>query len=145
MFALVLSDTWECAKVMILGSDGFTKDKVGELQKEGVTMTDLPREPLQSPEEQILVHQLRSSREFLLLVAPSEYSCWSLYRQSERDLWRASQNGIIRDDAATLGWNGAALAAFGEMVVDFFGAEVPLPDKREGVKLGESTLNRFLL
>jgi hypothetical protein len=31
------------------------------------------------------------------------------------------------------------------MVVDFFGADVPLPDKREGVKLGESTLNRFLL
>jgi hypothetical protein len=30
-------------------------------------------------------------------------------------------------------------------VVDFFGAEVPLPDKRDGVKLGESTLNRFLL
>lgn len=108
-------------------------------------MTDLPRERLQSPEEQILVHQLRSSREFLLLVAPSEYSCWSLYHQSERDLWRASQNGIIRDDAATLGWNGAALAAFGDMVVDFFGADVPLPDKREGVKLGESTLNRFLL
>lgn len=48
----------------------------------------------------------------------------------------------IRDDAAR-GWNGAALAALGEMM-DFFGAE-PLPDKSEGVKLGESTLNRFLL
>jgi hypothetical protein len=31
------------------------------------------------------------------------------------------------------------------MVVDFFGTEVPLPDKRDGVKLGESTLKRFLL
>jgi hypothetical protein len=30
-------------------------------------------------------------------------------------------------------------------VVDFFGADVPLPDRRDGVKLGESTLNRFLL
>ena len=108
-------------------------------------MTDLPRERLQSPEGQILVHQLRSSREFLLLVVPSEYSCWSLYHQSICDLRKASQNGIIRDDAATLGWKGAALAAFGEMVVDFFGVEVPLPDRREGVKLGESTLNRFLL
>jgi hypothetical protein len=31
------------------------------------------------------------------------------------------------------------------MVVDFLGADAPLPDKREGVKLGESTLKRFLL
>lgn len=31
------------------------------------------------------------------------------------------------------------------MAVDFFGTEVPLPDKRDGVKLGESTLKRFLL
>jgi hypothetical protein len=30
-------------------------------------------------------------------------------------------------------------------MVDFLGADAPLPDKREGVKLGESTLNRFLL
>jgi hypothetical protein len=47
-------------------------------------------------------------------------------------------------DAAGRGWNGAAFAAFGEMGFDFLGA-VPLPDKRDGVKLGESTLNRFLL
>lgn len=52
--------------------------------------------------------------------------------------------GVIRDDA-TLGWNGAALAALGEMVVDFLETDVPLPDKSDGVKLGESTLNRFLL
>lgn len=64
---------------------------------------------------------------------------------SESRLWEACQEGIIRDDAETRGWNGAALTAFGEMAVDFFGAEVPLPDKRDGVKLGESTLNRFLL
>lgn len=64
---------------------------------------------------------------------------------SERRLRSSGQDGILRDDAETRGWNGAALAAFGEMVVDFFGAEVPLPDRRDGVKLGESTLNRFLL
>jgi hypothetical protein len=64
---------------------------------------------------------------------------------SKRRLRKSNQDGILRDVAETLGWNGAALAAFGEMVVDFFGAEVPLPDKRDGVKLGESTLNRFLL
>lgn len=29
-------------------------------------------------------------------------------------------------------------------MVDFLGADAPLPDKRDGVKLGESTLNRFL-
>jgi hypothetical protein len=55
------------------------------------------------------------------------------------------QGDILRDDADTRGWNGAALTAFGEMAVDFFGAEVPFPDKRDGVKLGESTLKRFLL
>lgn len=64
---------------------------------------------------------------------------------SERRLRSSGQDDILRDDAETRGWNGAALAAFGEMVVDFFGAEVPLPDRRDGVKLGESTLNRFLL
>jgi hypothetical protein len=29
--------------------------------------------------------------------------------------------------------------------VDFFGADTPFPDSNDGVKLGESTLNRFLL
>lgn len=58
---------------------------------------------------------------------------------------RRGQGVILRDDADTRGWNGAALTAFGEMAVDFFGTEVPLPDKRDGVKLGESTLKRFLL
>lgn len=48
-------------------------------------------------------------------------------------------------DAAGRGWNGAAFAAFGEMGLDFLGPEVPLPERRDGVKLGESTLNRFLL
>jgi hypothetical protein len=43
------------------------------------------------------------------------------------------------------GRNGAALAAFGDIAVDFLGADTPLPDSNDGVKLGESTLNRFLL
>lgn len=54
-----------------------------------------------------------------------------------------SWEGVIRDDV--LGRNGAAFAALGDMVVDFFGADAPLPESRDGVKLGESTLNRFLL
>lgn len=29
--------------------------------------------------------------------------------------------------------------------MDFLVEEAPLPDRRDGVKLGESTLNRFLL
>lgn len=45
-----------------------------------------------------------------------------------------------------LGRNGAALAAFGEMVVVAAGFLGPAePFKSEGVKLGESTLSRFLL
>lgn len=47
-------------------------------------------------------------------------------------------------DAAGRGWNGAAFAAFGEIGLDFFGP-LPLPERRDGVKLGESTLNLFLL
>lgn len=31
------------------------------------------------------------------------------------------------------------------MAVDFFGVGAPFPEGRDGVKLGESTLNRFLL
>lgn len=50
----------------------------------------------------------------------------------------------VRDDVVR-GWKGAALAALGDIAVDFFGADTPFPDSRDGVKLGESTLNRFLL
>lgn len=53
--------------------------------------------------------------------------------------------GEVIREAEVLGWKGAAFAAFGEMVVDFFGADAPLPASKDGVKLGESTLNRFLL
>ena len=54
-------------------------------------------------------------------------------------------------DAAVLGWKGAAFAAFGEIVEAFFRDELevvgddPFEGKRDGVKLGESTLKRFLL
>lgn len=41
-----------------------------------------------------------------------------------------------------LGLNGAAMAAFGERLVDFGDALRPLEVTDEGVKLGESTLNR---
>lgn len=44
-----------------------------------------------------------------------------------------------------LGKNGAALAAFGEMVAVFFNPDDPFNGVEEGVKLGESTLKRFLL
>lgn len=47
-----------------------------------------------------------------------------------------------------LGMKGAALAAFGEINGSFFGAVTATApgtfgDKREGVKLGESTLRAF--
>ena len=48
-------------------------------------------------------------------------------------------------DAIPLGMNGAALAALGDMVAVFFPALDPLRGVPDGVKLGESTLNRFLL
>jgi hypothetical protein len=56
----------------------------------------------------------------------------------------AGTGDAIRE-AAVLGWKGAAFAALGEMGFDFLGPDTPLPDKMEGVKLGESTLKRFLL
>lgn len=40
--------------------------------------------------------------------------------------------------------NGAAFAAFGEMVVDLMLGAVPLVASSDGVKLGDSTLSRFL-
>jgi hypothetical protein len=42
------------------------------------------------------------------------------------------------------GRNGAALAAFGDMVLGFFGVD-PFAANNVGVKLGESTFNPFLL
>jgi hypothetical protein len=43
-----------------------------------------------------------------------------------------------------LGRNGAALAAFGDIEAAFFGVD-PFAANRDGVKLGESTFNPFLL
>jgi hypothetical protein len=45
--------------------------------------------------------------------------------------------------AVDLGINGAALAALGEIEVPFFAEPAPLAERRDGVKLGESTLRRF--
>lgn len=44
-----------------------------------------------------------------------------------------------------LGWKGAALAALGDRPGVLEGALVPLGVRVEGVKLGESTLNRFFM
>ena len=54
---------------------------------------------------------------------------------------------ISRDirEARLLGRNGAALAAFGEIEAGFFPTEAgSLGERKEGVKLGESTFNVFL-
>jgi hypothetical protein len=65
----------------------FMKEEIAEAsKKEGAIETDLPRERLQNPVEQTLVHRLPSSLEFLLLVAPLVYSCWSLNHQSVREV-----------------------------------------------------------
>lgn len=57
------------------------------------------------------------------------------------------RNGSFVLDMICLGRKGAALAAFGEMVVlaGFKALLAPsLGERKEGVKLGESTLSDFL-
>jgi hypothetical protein len=56
-------------------------------------------------------------------------------------------NHHIREMLVFLGRKGAALTALGEMVGTFFvaGEAAPLEERLDGVKLGESTLKRFLL
>lgn len=59
-----------------------------------------------------------------------------------------AQSGTpLLDAAADLGRKGAALAALGEMPVDFFPltSTFSVADKKDGVKLGESTLNDFFI
>jgi len=53
----------------------------------------------------------------------------------------------LLDTAADLGRKGAAFAALGEIPVDFFPLEFTLSvaDKKDGVKLGESTLKDFFI
>lgn len=53
-------------------------------------------------------------------------------------IWTDIIPGVI-----PLGLNGAAIAAFGDNPVDFGDAIWPLEARAAGVKLGESTLNRF--
>lgn len=60
---------------------------------------------------------------------------------------RAAAGGTISGTIICFGRNGAALAAFGEIVVlaGLRGVLAPSPgERKEGVKLGESTLKDFL-
>lgn len=51
---------------------------------------------------------------------------------------------MISREMIAFGMNGAALAAFGEIPADFLGVVFdPLGDRKEGVKLGESTFKVF--
>jgi hypothetical protein len=59
-----------------------------------------------------------------------------------RSWW--TRQDVLRE-VTLLGRNGAALTALGDMDVVFLGAEEPFAARSDGVKLGESTLNRFLL
>lgn len=53
----------------------------------------------------------------------------------------------LLDAAADLGRKGAAFAALGDIPVDFFPLALTfsVADKKDGVKLGESTLNDFFI
>jgi len=52
--------------------------------------------------------------------------------------------GMISREMIAFGINGAALTALGEIPADFFGVVfAPLGDRKEGVKLGESTFKVF--
>ena len=46
-------------------------------------------------------------------------------------------------DRTDLGWNGAALAAMGEIAAGFLPLVTSFADSNEGVKLGESTFSAF--
>lgn len=51
---------------------------------------------------------------------------------------------MVSREMIALGINGAALAALGEIPADFLGVTFdPLGERKEGVKLGESTFNVF--
>lgn len=51
---------------------------------------------------------------------------------------------MVSREMIALGMKGAALAALGEMPADFLGVTLdPLGERKEGVKLGESTLSVF--
>lgn len=62
------------------------------------------------------------------------------------DLTAQSEDSLL-ETAADLGRKGAAFAALGEMPVDFFPLALAfsVADKKDGVKLGESTLNVFFI
>lgn len=69
---------------------------------------------------------------------------------SARPVPRWEEPGASLRDVMPRGWKGAALAAFGDIVVFFNVAgamvgEEPLEERSEGVKLGESTFRRRLL
>jgi hypothetical protein len=60
-------------------------------------------------------------------------------------------SGVTALEETVLGWKTAAFAALGDIVEAFFSDELedvgddPSEGSRDGVKLGESTLKRFLL
>jgi hypothetical protein len=84
-------------------------------------------------------------------MPPGDYRvCWYLILLTVSAVQPATIIYTILEETAR-GWKGAAFAAFGDIVEAFFKDELedvgedPLEGIKEGVKLGESTLKRFLL
>lgn len=105
----------------------------------------LPHEKHQTPAAQSPAPLRQTNLEWSILAGWTACWYWILISVSAR-AWDTEREGrdAIRD-VILLGRNGAALAAFGEIVVVFFAADEPLADRCDGVKLGDSTFNRFLL
>lgn len=74
--------------------------------------------------------------------------CWNLaipISTTDNDSWCSTKDDSLRD-VTLLGRNGAALTALGDIDVDvdILDEDEPLEATRDGVKLGDSTFNRFL-
>ena len=98
--------------------------------------------------ERILAHQAQASPGFEHLDGMG--SCWKTLTTALVQWYLLSGGQSIVLEMMALGMKGAALAALGEMAGGFFPAApaaftvAPLGERKEGVKLGESTLSDFL-
>ena len=97
---------------------------------------------------QILAHQAQASPEF---EHPDGMGSYSKILSTTLGQWHQAVGGVTGVlEIIAMGMKGAALAALGEMASGFFPAApatcvvAPLGERKDGVKLGESTFSDFL-
>ena len=141
---------WDLNVVALVGVNARICRSSNGLHRGDSRQADAVLLPLSCPPalERTLAHQAQASPEF---EHPDGMGSYSKTLSTPLGRWHRAFGGVTGVlEIMALGMKGAALAALGEMASGFFPtapaalAIAPLGERKDGVKLGESTLSDFL-